>query len=110
MRDIVFKNLTSSQRKRKVLSTSEVMEHDGILTKIRRNFIYIVRDGEQAKKEALLPRMYVFKHKDSSEHKEKFFCRIKGSLYTMNNNKLFFVIFSHSLSIGLEPTLPKNPH
>lgn len=107
MRDLVFKNLTSNRRKRRILSTSEVIEQNGVLTKVKRNFIYIVKNVQEAKNNTLLPRLYVLKHKDSRRDKEKFFCRIKGSLYTVNKDKLFFVIFSHSLTINLMPVAVK---
>ena len=107
MRDLVFKNLTSNQRGRKIMSTSEVMERDGIITRVRRNFIYIVKSAKEAKKENMQPQLYVLKRKDSLSHNEKFLCRIKGSLYTVNKDKLFFVVFSHSLSINLAPATHK---
>ncbi len=107
MRDLVFKNLTSNQKGRKIMSTSEVIERDGIITKVRRNFVYIVKNAKDAKKENVQPHLYVLKRKDSLTQNEKFLCRIKGSLYTVNNDKLFFVVFSHSLSINLTPAVHK---
>lgn len=86
------------------MTTSEVMEQNGVVTRIRRNFVYIVKKSNDAEKYNLLPRLYVLKCKDSRTSKEKFLCRIKGSLYTVKDDKLFFVIFSHSLHIDLTPS------
>lgn len=103
MRNLVFKNLTSPHKKRRILSTSEVIENKGLLTRIRRNFVYIIKGIDENKKELPVPRLYVLKIKDSRTNHEKFFCRVKGGLYLVNNSKLFYVIFSHSLTINLAP-------
>lgn len=106
MRDLVFKNLTSIEKKRRILTTSEVIENKGVQTRIRRSFIYIVKNADEVKSALPEPRLSVLKIKDSCSGKEKFFCRVKGGLYLSNNNKLLFVVFSHSLSINLTPALP----
>lgn len=111
MRNIVFKNLTSAQKKRRILSTCEVVENKGVLTRIRRSFVYIVKSIADSQKEELpIPRVYVLKIKDSRTNHEKFFCRVKGGLYLVNNNKLFFVVFSHSLTINLTPVSATTNH
>lgn len=101
MRDLVFKNMTSNNKGRKVISTLETMEANGVLTRIRRNFVYIIKNCDYVQKHHPLPRLYVLKLKNSDKNEEKFLCRVKGGLYTVNNNKLFFVLFSHSLNINL---------
>lgn len=104
MRNLVFKNLTSREKKRRILSTYETVENKGVLTRIKRNFVYIIKDAGNNKKTDLpLPQINVLKIKNSRTRCEKFFCRIKGGLYVANNDKLFFVNFSHSLAINLTP-------
>ncbi len=100
MRDLVFKNLISGQKKRRIISSSETNAEDGVRSVIRRHFVYMVKDmvdGEQLNKP--LPYLYVLKVKDSKEQKEKFFCRIKGSIYAKNQGKPVLVLFMHSLKI-----------
>ncbi len=46
MRDLLFKNLTSDDRKRKILASSEIVEKEGVRSIIRRHFICIIRQIE----------------------------------------------------------------
>jgi hypothetical protein len=47
------------------------------------------------------PYLYVLKEHNSREHKEKFFCKIKGSICAQNQGKLYLIVFMHSLKINL---------
>lgn len=101
MRDLLFKNLTSADRKRKIISTSEIAEKQGIRSVIRRHFVCMVKEIKDAKVEKPSPYLYVLKVHNTKEHKEKFFCRIKGSVFVVLNHRLFIIMFMHSLRIDL---------
>ena len=102
MRDLLFKNLISSDRKRRIIASSEIVDKQGVRSVIRRHFIYMLKEVKDERHiEKPLPYMYVLKEHNTKEHKEKFFCKIKGSLCAINKGKLFMVIFMHSLRIDL---------
>jgi len=113
MRDLLFKNFTSEDRKRRILASSEIMDKQGVRSVIRRHFIYIVKEvnpalaGKSGVKEKQVsmpkPYLYVLKERNSREQREKFFCRIKGSIYAVNKGRLFLILFIHSLRISLAP-------
>lgn len=113
MRDLLFKNLTSNDRKRRILSSSEIVDKEGVRNIICRHFVCIVKELSptsiakgQAKHDEMpkpLPYLYMLKKHDNKEKKEKFFCRIKGSLYAVNQGRLFLILFMHSLKITLMP-------
>ncbi|MFH0791092.1 MAG: hypothetical protein V2A64_05620 [Candidatus Omnitrophota bacterium] len=105
MRDIVFKNLVSDQKKRRIISTSEVTDDKGIRSVIRRHFVYIVKQISGRQVNRPVPYLYVLKEHNNKEQKEKFFCRIKGSMYTVCNGKPLLILFMHSLKITFK-TLP----
>lgn len=107
MRDLVFKNLTSSQRRRKILASSEVTDKEGMRSIIHRHFVYIIREVKDAPTEKPLPYLYVLKEQNTKEQREKFFCKMKGSLYTINKGKLYLIIFMHTLKVNLVP-IPYN--
>jgi hypothetical protein len=100
MRDLVFKNLTSLERKRRILASSEIMDSQGMRRVIQRHFVCIVKPVKDTNGERPLPYLYVLKKKDNREHKEQFFCRIKGSVLAVNNGKLYLILFMHSLKIN----------
>ncbi|MFH1640850.1 MAG: hypothetical protein ABIA66_02670 [Candidatus Omnitrophota bacterium] len=96
----MFKNLTSHEKKRKILASSEIMDSQGMRRIIRRHFVCIVKQVQNTSNERPLPYLYVLKKRDNQEHREKFFCRIKGSVYAVTNGKLFLILFMHSLKIN----------
>ena len=102
MRDMIFKNMTSQDRKKRVLWASEVINEDGILTKIHKYLIYIVKEvPKETAHKTERPEVFVIKHRDTKEKTEKFHIKIKGSVYCMTEDRCFFVSFSHTLKIDL---------
>ena len=102
MRDIVFKNLTSPDKKKRVLWASETINEDGILTKIHKYLIYMVKEVAQEEAHKTdKPEIFVFKNRNTREKTEKFQIRMKGSIYCLSQNRCFYVSFCHTLKIDL---------
>lgn len=101
MRNLLFKNLTSLEKQRKIVASSEIVDKQGIRSIIKRRFIYIVKEIKEEPGPEPVPSLYVLKERSHKEQREKFFCRIKGSTYLFNKGRLFLVIFLHSLKVTL---------
>lgn len=101
MRDLVFKNLTSEDKKRRVITTVEVTDQEGVHSIIQRRFICIIKEIKGAPGETPLPYVYVLKERNHQAQKERFFCRMKGSMYLVNREKVYSVAYLHSLKISL---------
>jgi hypothetical protein len=102
MRDLLFKNLTSNDRRKKIITSSEVVDKQGVCSTIHRHFICMVKEikqGENIEKPA--PYLYVVKNRNTREQRERFFCKIKGSICAVNKGRLFLIVFMHSLKIDL---------
>ncbi|PIQ90395.1 MAG: hypothetical protein COV71_04800 [Candidatus Omnitrophica bacterium CG11_big_fil_rev_8_21_14_0_20_41_12] len=101
MRDLLFKNLTSSERGRKIIASSEIADKEGVHSVVRRHFTYLVKQIQS--KDALRPKPYLFvlKEKKSKANREHFFCKVKGSLIAENGGKLLLILFSHTLNVEL---------
>ncbi len=105
MRDLLYKNLTSDDRRKKIIASSEVVDKHGVCSTIHRHFICMVKEIKDAHNiEKPAPYLYVLKRRDTKEQSEKFFCKIKGSICAVNKGKLFLVVFMHSLRINLVPS------
>lgn len=104
MRDLLFKNLTSSDHKKRIICSSEISEKDGVRSIIRRHFICMVREVGAQGFEKPQPSLHVLKEHNTKEHKERFFCKIKGSICAVNQEKLYLITFMHSLKIDLVPS------
>lgn len=101
MRDLLFKNLISSDKKRKIVVSSEVADGQGMHSVIRRHFICVLKEVQSKKADKPEPYLYILKERNKLEHKERFFCKIKGSVFLSINNRLFMLFFIHSLNINI---------
>ena len=104
MRDLLFKNLTSTQRKRKVLSCSEINDSEGVRTTIRRHFVYVVREVAEKSKDQAAPCLRIVKERNTLQKRERFFCKMKGTMVVAYEGRMFEIRFMHSLYINLVPT------
>jgi len=101
MRDLLFKNLTSEDHGRKILSSSETVDKDGMRTTVHRHFVYFVRQIEKKPDVAEQPFLSVIKEHNSKQKYERFYCRMKGSMILLKEGKLLKIDFMHSLRIHL---------
>jgi hypothetical protein len=102
VRDLVFKNLTSEDKRRKIIASSETSDSEGVRSVIHRHFICVVKEVPGNKKiEKPQPHLYVLKERNTQERKEKFFCKIKGSVCAIYKGRLFLLVFMHTLNITL---------
>lgn len=98
MRDILFKNFTSSDRKRRVIASSEIVDKAGIRTTVRRHFVCIARERispEIQKQQGLL----VVKEHNTKLKFERFYCQLKGTVTTNISGKPCHILYMHSLKI-----------
>lgn len=103
MRDLLFRNLTSEDKKRRVIASSEVAEREGIRSTVHRHFVCIVREVKDAATvQKPAPYLYVLKESNTRQHLQKFFCRIKGSIFAVSKGKIYLVLYMHSLKISLQ--------
>ncbi len=103
MRDLLFKNLTSETKKRRILASSETIDRQGIRSIIHRHFICLIKEIKDKQFSKPEPYLYVLKEHNNRERLEKFFYRVKGSIYAVHKGQLFLVLFMHSLKISLTP-------
>jgi hypothetical protein len=101
MRDLLFKNLTSADRKKKVLACEEIIDNAGVRTIVRRHFIYMVREIPQKPAKTEEPYLSVIKIRNQKQKIERFLCKMKGSIIASHNSKLFHIRFMHTLNINL---------
>ena len=101
MRDLLFKNLTSTDNHRKVLSSSEIVDKEGIRTIVHRHFVYFVREMDKQPETLEQPYLSVIKERNTKLRYERFYCRMKGTLVVKRNEKIYKINFMHSLKICL---------
>jgi len=101
MRNLLYKNLTSADRSRRVIASSETTDKEGVHSVVRRHFACLVKQVESASVFKPEPYLYVLKERNTRLKREHFFCKIKGSILAVNKGKLFLILFVHTLNIEL---------
>lgn len=101
MRELLYKNLTSLEKGRKILAISEESQKNGFLTRTSRKFIYMIKDAENLRASLAAPTFNILKIRDSKTRKERFIFKIKGNFFVVNDHKVRLVYFCHSFRIDL---------
>lgn len=102
MRELLIKNITSKDKKRKLVSCLETKQEDGVNTRILRHFVCLIKEADTDLKYHSTPSLYVVKEQSSQRLQEKFYCRIKGGFYLVDEqgrNVVF--LFLHTLKVVL---------
>lgn len=109
MRDLVFKNLTSKIKPRKILIAKETINEDGILTRIQKHLIYEVHELSEdfTPDNKLKNELFILKERNTQLKTESFFIKMKSGMYANCNGKALIVNFLHSLRIDLSPAPAK---
>ncbi len=117
MREMVFKNMTSEDKKRRDLYITETIEQDGKKTVTQRHSIYTIKSHSKfnnAKElidwQKTVPanrnnrHIFIFKKRDTRLKKDSFVCDVVGNVYAVVKNELYSIAFKHSFEIDFLPT------
>jgi hypothetical protein len=114
MREVVFKNLTSINSRKKDIFLQEVFEKDGITAKTERRSLYFVKDimrldqpgdlqnwlAKQGETGMVNKRQfYIFKQHSDSPGEDKLICKIFGNFYAVVDNSVYMIAFLQSFKI-----------
>ena len=101
MREILFKNMTSIEKRRKAISISEHSEDKDCKTFVRKSFIYMVTPEVRVEQTIPQPEIHIRKAYNTKTKEEKFSFRIKGFFYIAKDGCFLKVSFCHRLRINL---------
>lgn len=112
MRELLYKNITSGNKKRRDLYVSETFDKDGITTTTQRHSTYIVgtcnkfknledlmewkkNSGQYAGKR----HIFIIKKRDTKLNKDMFICDVIGKFYAISGCDIYSVAFKHSFEV-----------
>ena len=108
MREILFKNLTSTNSRKKDITLKEVFENNGIIAKTERRSFYLVKDVrpldekkdiqkwlDSQKNTGLVGkrRFHITKEHSDALGEDRVICRITGTFYAVVNKRVYTVAF-----------------
>ncbi len=112
MRELLFKNITSGNKKRKDLYVSETFDKDGITTMTQRHSTYIIGACNKFNKlEEVLEwkktvgsnagkrHIFIIKKHDTKLNKDMFICDVIGKFYAVTGCDIYSVAFKHSFEV-----------
>ena len=115
MREVVFKNLTSSKSRKKDIFLREMFEKDGVLAKTERRCFYFIKEirplvngndlkeviGSEKELEQMNKRQFhIMKEHNDGLHEDKVICKIIGTFYAIIDNKVYTIAFLHSFKVS----------
>lgn len=107
MRDVVYRNITSQDKGRRVMASSEVCQGNGLRTTVVRHFICVIRKAQdRAVGEVFKPRIYIYRYYDTGKQRERFFCRIRDRFCLMLGSQIYQAEFLESVRINVEAQKP----
>lgn len=101
MRNLLYKNLSCPKRGRKIITSAETADKEGVHSVVRRHFAYIVKPITSPEVNKPEPYLYVLKQRNTLLKREHFFCKVKGSVLAQNEGKFYLIIFVHTLNVEL---------
>lgn len=116
MREILYKNLTGSDNKKRDLCIREIITRDGLMTTLERRCVYFVREKLYIKDPADLDELKVLKDTndawkkkhfhilrkhDSRTGEDKLICKVASTFYAIVGHYVFCIAFVHSFKIDL---------
>ncbi len=119
MREIVYKNLTANDNKKRDLCIREIISRDDFLATIERRCLYFVRkkvyveDPKDLKKlEALKmdddawkkKHFHILRNHNTATGEDKLICKLAGTFYAIVKNYVFCIAYVHSFKVDLTQT------
>jgi hypothetical protein len=118
MRELLYKNITSENKKRRDLYVSETFDKDGIVTTTQRHSVYIIGASNKFKNlEELLEwkknagqhagkrHIFIIKKRDTKLNKDMFICDVIGKFYAVSGCDIYSVAFKHSFEVDFSAAL-----
>ncbi len=123
MREVLYKNLTSTGSRKKDIFLKEVFVKDGMVAKTERRCFYFIKDikhmntdeelqkwiAEQSPVNNINKRhFHVMKEHRDANLEDKVICKILGTFYAVINNAVYTIGFLHSFKVRfVKPSLAK---
>ncbi len=114
MREVVFKNMVSSNSRVKNILLKEIFERDGVVANTERRCFYFIKDVRALSEaqgvspiagrgEGIEPsgrrQFHIFKTHSDTANEDKLICKIIGTFYAISNSRVYTIAFLHSFKV-----------
>ena len=114
MREVLYKNLTSLNARKKDISLREVFEKDGVTAKTERRCFYFIKDVTRLDETIDLQKwlntqnnsgivnkrhFYILKEHKSDRGEDKLVCKIAGTFCAIVDKNVYTIGFLHAFKV-----------
>lgn len=115
MREVLFKNLTTANPRKKDIVLKEAFEKDGVSAKTERRCFYFIKNITQLEADNDLQswldsqgnmgminkrHFHIMKEHNDKIGKDKVICKIGGTFYAVVNKCIYTIAFLHSFKVS----------
>ncbi|NQT46534.1 MAG: hypothetical protein HQ593_03510 [Candidatus Omnitrophica bacterium] len=116
MRELIFKNLTSNDHKKRDIRVQEIIQKDDLVARTERRSIYFVRKKthiettEDLKTFTSDPgqihdsdkkHFFILKEHNSSNGRDMILCKVRGTMHVVVGDDIFTITFFHTYKIDM---------
>ncbi len=121
MREIVFRNLISEDKRHADISVTEVFENKDVVTTAEKNCIYVIKKQgslgpalnyeiphlteDFSKNNCPKRQFFITRFQDEKKHNEYLILKVLGDFYVVFANQLFLVSFKYTIKVRQEKKL-----
>jgi len=99
IKEMLFRNLSSMDRKRRIFSSCVVNQGKDYTTTTERKYTYLIKKIGHHYDKTLEAHIFIRKQRDTNKHMQIVNCLLKGSFYACGTDCLFLIRYAHSLEI-----------
>jgi len=115
MREVIFRNLTSVNSRKKDIFLKEVFEKDGVLAKTERRCFYFIKnmtpldgdgdlqrwvDAQNQVKSLNRRNFHILKAHNDRLGEDRLMCKIAGTFYAVADKMVYTIAFLHSFKVN----------
>ncbi|MFH1995743.1 MAG: hypothetical protein ABIJ27_01950 [Candidatus Omnitrophota bacterium] len=115
MREVVFKNMTSLNGRKKDTRLKEIFEKNGVLAKAERRYFYFVKEISRLENDqdlqawmkeqnAACPtkkrHFHILKEHDNRQGNDRLLCKVLGTFYAVSKKKVYTIAFLHAFKVS----------
>ena len=115
MREVLFKNLTSLESRKKDILLTEMFEKGGVSAKTERRYFYFIKDihhmqdeeefqawmsGQKKVSPPTKRHFHILKERNDELGEERLICKVAGMFYAVVGRDVYSIAFLHSFKIN----------
>lgn len=116
MRELIFKNLTVPNSKKRNISMEEIVHKNGLVSSTKKQSTYFLKEIHRVKSKEELTEwidkrkkdpisnkkfFHILREYSDRDHEDKLMCKMRGSFYIISGSDVLNIVFVHTIKISI---------